>query len=65
MITLPLQEQRLYIAKLAIETNATLIAYGKTRAEARYQLIRALEHEFGPMYARQQADSANTTQPRD
>lgn len=58
MRTQPLPDQRAYIARMALELGATLIAYGSTRAEARYRLIRALEHEFGPHYARTEAASA-------
>lgn len=64
MKTMPLPEQRAYIARMALDLGATLIAYGATRAEARYRLIRALEHEFGRQYARDEAASADTTQPR-
>ena len=64
MKTMPLPEQRAYIARMALDLGATLIAYGSTRAEARYRLIRTLEHEFGRKYARDEATLADTTQPR-
>ncbi len=35
MKTMPLPEQRAYIARMALDLGATLIAYGSTRAEAR------------------------------
>lgn len=63
MTTLPLPEQRAYIARMARDTGATLIAFGRTRGEARRRLIAALEPEFGRQYARDEAASANT-QPR-
>lgn len=64
MTTLPLPEQRAYIARMARDTGATFIAYGRTRAEARRRLIAALEPEFGRQYARDESASAGTTNPR-
>lgn len=43
MITLPLPHQRAYIARMAHDTGATLIAIGRTRAEARRRAISLLK----------------------
>ena len=64
MTTLPTTDQRAYVARLASATGATLIAYGRTRGEARRRLTRALEQEFGRQYARDEAASADCNQPR-
>lgn len=64
MTTLPLPEQRAYIARMARDTGATLIAFGRTRGEARRRLIAALEPEFGRQYARDEAASSGDNQPR-
>ena len=64
MKTLPLPDQRAYIARMALEMGATLYAVGRTRTEARRRLIAALEPEFGRQYARDEAALAEPNEPR-
>ncbi len=63
MITLPLPSQRAYIARMARDTGATLITYGRTRAEARKRAIALLEPEFGRQYAHNESKSATRSHP--
>lgn len=50
MTTLPLPHQRAYIARLALETGATLIAVGRTRSEAMRMAIASIEPAFARQY---------------
>jgi hypothetical protein len=50
MITRPLPQRRAYIARLALETGATLIAVGRTRSEAMRRAIALIEPAFARQY---------------
>lgn len=68
MITYPaprITPERAYIARMAIETGATLYAIGATRRQAQHRLVAALESRYAAHYAREQAVTALTQHPED
>lgn len=50
MKTSALPHKRAYLARLAIDTGATLIAIGRTRSEAMRRAIAAIEPVFAHEY---------------
>lgn len=61
MTTQPLPHQRAYLARLALDTGATLIAIGRTRSEAMRRAIAAIEPTFARQYEADAIADNNTT----